>query len=84
MLNVLAQELNSVLAGSSYAELLSDMGKRMYCPKGIIAQSNEAKQLGKRANATIGITVNDGQPVILPEVQAQLRDLTPSQTVLHF
>lgn len=83
MLNVLAQELNETLKGTSFADLLSDMGLRMFFPKGIIAQGGEAKKHGWRANATIGTTVNDKHPVILPEVQALLPKLTPEECVSY-
>ena len=43
MVNELAQELNDALAGTTAGSLLSDMGRRLYFPKGIIAQSGEAK-----------------------------------------
>lgn len=47
MINPLAQELNDALKGTTPGELLSDVGTRLYFPKGIIAQSAEAKKLGK-------------------------------------
>ena len=74
MINSLAQELNDSLKGTTPFELLSDLGQRMYFPKGIIAQSGEAKQLGKTANGTIGMTVIDGKPAVLNA----LHKLTPS------
>ena len=83
MLNTLAQELNETLKGTCYADLFSTMGTRMFFPKGIIAQSQEAKKLGKRANATIGTTINDGHPVILPQVKEQLPGLTPEESVSY-
>lgn len=83
MLHCLAQELNQVLEGTTPGQLLSDFGRRMYFPKGIIAQSNEAKQLGKVANATIGMTVHEGKPVILPCIQKQTPALTPQELVAY-
>lgn len=83
MLHFLAQELNDVLKDTAVDSLLSDMGRRMYFPKGIIAQSGEAKKLGKKANATIGITVNDGIPVWLPAVQRQLSSFSSSEAVSY-
>lgn len=52
MINPLAQELNDALKGTTAGELLSDVGVRLYFPKGIIAQSGEAKKLGHTANGT--------------------------------
>ena len=83
MIHILAQELNNILKDTTVDYLLSDMGKRMFFPKGIIAQSAEAKQFGKKANATIGITVNDGLPVCLPAVQKHLPTLSTSESVAY-
>ncbi|MCR5288571.1 MAG: aminotransferase class I/II-fold pyridoxal phosphate-dependent enzyme [Treponema sp.] len=83
MLNPLAQELNNVLKNTVADALLSDLGKRMYFPKGIIAQSAEAKKLGKTANATIGMTVVNGSPVILPCIQETAPSFTPRELVAY-
>ncbi len=83
MLNTLAQELNSTLSGTCFMDLFSDMGERMFFPKGIIAQGGEAKKLGKKANATIGTTVNDGHPVVLPQVQEMVPLLKPEESVAY-
>jgi len=83
MIHVLAQELNSVLAGTSIGFMLSDMGSRMYFPKGIIAQGGEAKKFGKKANATIGVTLKKGTPLILPAIQEQAPSLSAQQLVAY-
>ncbi|WP_315329705.1 aminotransferase class I/II-fold pyridoxal phosphate-dependent enzyme [Treponema socranskii] len=69
MLNPLAQELNERLADSVAGALLSEEGLRMYFPKGIITQSEEAKKGAFKANGTIGMTIIHGIPAILPSVQ---------------
>ena len=83
MIAPLAKELNDILAGTTPASLLSDMGQRLYFPKGIIAQSGEAKQLGKTANGTIGMTVMDGSPVVLPAIQKIVPGLNPRELVAY-
>lgn len=83
MLHSLAQELNEVLAPTIPGQLLSDFGLRMYFPKGIIAQSAEAKQFGKVANATIGMTVHEGEPVVLPSIHKQVPELAPQELVAY-
>lgn len=83
MIHFLAQELNTILLNTPADTLLSDMGKRMFFPRGIISQGAEAKKFGKKANATIGITVNDGLPVCLPAVQKQIPGLTTSESVAY-
>lgn len=81
MINPLAQELNDILAETSIGKMFSDLGKRMYFPKGIIAQSGEAKTYGKVANGTIGTTVINGKTAILPSIQKQLPSLTSAEAV---
>ena len=77
----LAEELNEALAGCTAGRLLSDLGRRIYFPKGIIAQSAEAKQLGKTANATIGTAVVNGEPMMLSCLKSYLPGLKPAEAV---
>ncbi|MDY4131157.1 MAG: aminotransferase class I/II-fold pyridoxal phosphate-dependent enzyme [Treponema sp.] len=83
MINPLAQELNDALKGTTAGQLLSDVGTRLYFPKGIIAQSGEAKKLGKVANGTIGTTVVEGKPVMLPSIHKFAPDLTAAELVAY-
>lgn len=83
MLNPLAQELNEVLSGSIAGALLSDFGKRIYFPNGIIAQSGEAKKLGKTANGTIGMTVSGGHPVMLEAIHKYAPGLSEAELVAY-
>lgn len=83
MITPLAQELNSILEGSTPGALLSDLGTRLYFPKGIIAQSGEAKQFGKTANGTIGMTVINGKPAILESVHKNAPDLSSGELVAY-
>lgn len=82
-LNPLAAELNAVLAPTVAGRLLSDLGTRLYFPKGIIAQSGEAKKFGKTANATIGMACRDGKPLMLSALKDQLPSLTPNEAVAY-
>lgn len=82
-INPLAAELNEVLAPCIAGRLLSDLGTRLYFPKGIIAQSGEAKKFGKTANATIGMAVKDGKPIILSSLKDQLPSLTSAEAVAY-
>ena len=45
--------------------MLSELGKRLFFPKGILAQSAEAKDKAKRYDATIGIAREKGKPMFL-------------------
>ncbi len=83
MIHELAQGLNTSLNATSIEVMLSDLGKRIYFPKGIIAQSAEAKKMGNTANATIGMSCKDGKPIILPSVQKELPNLSSAQAVAY-
>ncbi len=83
MLNPLAQELNSLLAPTTAGALLSDLGKRIFFPKGIIAQSAEAKQRGKTANATIGTALLNGKPLILDAISEFAPKLSATELVSY-
>lgn len=67
----LAEQLNNILRGTSAYSMLSDYGKRMYVPKGIIVQSAEAKQKATNFNATIGIAMENGSAMCIPSMKAQ-------------
>lgn len=83
MLNPLAQELNKTLEGTTASALLSDMGKRIYFPKGIIAQSNEAKQKATTANGTIGMSLINRIPAMLPSISKNLPAFKSSELVAY-
>ncbi|MCQ2603848.1 MAG: aminotransferase class I/II-fold pyridoxal phosphate-dependent enzyme [Spirochaetia bacterium] len=72
----LADELNSVLENKPVYSLLSDLGKKLYFPKGIISQSNEAKKDAYDYNATIGMAMENGQPMYLPSMRTLVGGLS--------
>ncbi len=80
-MNPLAEELNLALEGTTAGRCLSEYGKAIYFPKGIVAQSAEASKLAKTYNATAGMAFKDGDPLILPTIQENLPRLTPSEAV---
>ena len=83
MINPLAQELNESLKNTSAEKLFSDLGKRIYFPKGIIAQGGEAKQKAFTANGTIGTTVINGKAAILPSIQKYAPELSSRELVSY-
>ncbi len=83
MLNPLAQELNNILSGSVVDFLISDMGKRLYFPNGIIAQGGEAAKSAHLANGTIGMCVKNGVPVELDSFKSSVPTLKPQETVAY-
>jgi aspartate/methionine/tyrosine aminotransferase len=63
--------------------MLSEFGKRLYFPKGILAQSAEAKDKAKRYDATIGIARENGKPMFLPSVMHYFNELTPGEALTY-
>jgi aspartate/methionine/tyrosine aminotransferase len=82
-MHVLADELNARLTGTAAQRLLSSLGRRLYFPRGIIAQSAEAKQAAHTANATIGMAYKDGNPLVMSVIADNLPRLTSDQTVAY-
>ncbi len=81
----LAAELNEVIERENphVFAMLSEFGKRVYFPKGILAQSAEAKEKARRYNATIGIARENGKPMHLPEVMKYFSGLEPGETLTY-
>jgi len=82
-MNQLADELNALLSGTVADRLLSDMGRRMYFPKGILSQGAEASERAYRFNATIGMAYEHGQPMMLNALRKELPGLTPTEAVAY-
>ncbi|GLX67107.1 aminotransferase class I/II-fold pyridoxal phosphate-dependent enzyme [Paenibacillus glycanilyticus] len=79
-MNPLAQQLNETLKAESpnVYDMLSALGKAIYFPKeGILSQSAEAKAKAKKFNATIGIAIENGQPMHLKVIQDTLSSYEP-------
>jgi len=72
-LNELAVELNDVLSSTAAEAFLSEAGKRMYFPKGIVAQSDEAKQKAKLYNATVGLATKNSVPYHFTDIMDYFR-----------
>lgn len=79
-MNPLAQQLNETIEreNSNVFSMLSALGKAIYFPKeGILSQSAEAKAKAKKYNATIGIAIENGQPMHLKVIQDTLSAYNP-------
>jgi len=78
-MNPIAQELNDIIKESNpyIFEMLSDMGKALFFPKGILTQSAEAKEKALRINATIGIAKEEGHVLSLPSITQYIQGIDP-------
>jgi len=82
-MNILAEELNAALEGTAAGRLLSKLGRRLYFPRGIIAQGAEAKKRASFANATIGMAFQNGEPFHLSAIKDNLPTLSASESVVY-
>lgn len=75
----IARELNDQIRAENphVYELLSDLGRDLYYPKGILTQTDEATEKAYRFNATIGMATEKGQPMFLPVIQETLSQYNP-------
>ncbi|MDR0668600.1 MAG: aminotransferase class I/II-fold pyridoxal phosphate-dependent enzyme [Treponema sp.] len=78
-----AEELNCALQGTIVSRLLSNLGHRFYFPRGIIAQSAEAKESAGLANGTIGMAFKNGRPLILSAIAGCMPTLSPEESVVY-
>jgi phosphoenolpyruvate carboxykinase (GTP) len=84
-LRPLAAGLNEVIERENphVYGMLSELGKRLYFPKGILAQTAEAREMARRYDATIGIARENGQPMHLPAVMQHFSGLSPAEAVAY-
>jgi aspartate/methionine/tyrosine aminotransferase len=84
-MNPLAQELNQIIqpANGHVYEMLSEVGKNLYFPKGILTQSAEAKEKAHRFNATIGMATEKGRTMYLPSVMTMIQGLEPEESLTY-
>ncbi|SIQ26227.1 Aspartate/methionine/tyrosine aminotransferase [Alkalispirochaeta americana] len=80
-MNSLAVDLNARLEGSVVMRLFSDLGKRIFFPKGIVAQSAEARTRGVRFDATVGMAYEKGEPMTLPLLRELTQPLSAREAV---
>ena len=69
-MNPLAEQLNEDIRASSPGTfaLLSERGRKLYFPMGILSQTAEAKKKAHLYNATIGEATEAGGPMALEAV----------------
>ncbi|MFB5195422.1 aminotransferase class I/II-fold pyridoxal phosphate-dependent enzyme [Neobacillus sp. KR4-4] len=78
-MNELARKLNDDLIthNSNVYDLLSNLGKKLYYPQGILSQSAEASKKATRFNATIGIATEKNMPMHFEHIQETLQSYSP-------
>jgi aspartate/methionine/tyrosine aminotransferase len=81
----IATELNTIIQqGNPFVyDMLSEIGKALFFPKGILSQTAEAKEKAYRFNATIGMATEKGSAMHLSPVMAMVNGLTPAQALTY-
>ncbi len=84
-MNPLALELNEIIkkGNSNIYDMLSEVGKSLFFPKGILTQSAEAKAKAHKFNATIGMAKEKGETMFLPSVMNQIGNITPDESLTY-
>ena len=84
-MNPLAAELNSIIekGNPQIMDMLSEVGKKLFFPKGILTQSAEAKQKAHKLNATIGIAMENGQTMRLKSIADSVTDIRPKEYLTY-
>lgn len=84
-MNLLAKQLNQVIEKGNphIMEMLSEIGKKLFFPKGILSQSAEAKKKAYKLNATIGIATEEGGIMHFPSVLDTLGTIRPEESLTY-
>ena len=84
-MNPIAEELNSILEKDApdVQAMLSETGRKLFFPKGILSQSAEAKQNAHRLNATIGIATEGGDTMRMESVASAICDIPPQDSLTY-
>jgi aspartate/methionine/tyrosine aminotransferase len=84
-MNPLAIELNDTIKQENIHvyEMLSEVGKNLFFPKGILTQGAEAKEKAYRFNATIGMATEKGRTMHLPSVMSLLKGIEPEEALTY-
>ena len=73
-MNPIAEELNQHIdkANAFLTAMMSQVGRQLFFPKGILTQSAEAKEKAGRFNATAGIAMEKGETMRLGSVMQMI------------
>lgn len=84
-MNPIAEELNQIIENDTprVLEMLSDVGKNLFFPKGILSQSAEAKEKAYKLNATIGIATEKGRTMRFDSVMESIAGILPEASLTY-
>lgn len=79
----LAEELNTSLQNTVIGRCLSERGRHLFFPKGIVAQSAEASKKARRFNATMGMAYTHHRPILTNTLHRIIPSLPANQIVAY-
>jgi len=84
-MNPLAKTLNQTIekGNSNIMSMLSEIGKNLFFPKGILSQSAEAKEKAYKLNATIGIATENGETMCFPSIMDSICSITSKDALTY-
>ena len=84
-MNPIAVDLNSVIKKENphVYDMLSDVGRKLFFPKGILTQSAEAKEKAHKLNATIGIALEGGRTMRFDSVADLVHEIRPKEYLTY-
>ena len=84
-MNPIAQELNQIIERNNphIMEMLSDIGRNLFFPKGILSQSAEAREKAHKLNATIGIATEHGETMHFSSVMGSICSIRPRESLTY-
>ena len=84
-MNPLATELNQIIEqkNPSIQAMLSNIGRNLFFPKGILSQSAEAKEKAHYINATIGIAKEEGHTMCFESVMASINGIPAGESLTY-
>jgi aspartate/methionine/tyrosine aminotransferase len=84
-MNPLAHELNEAISRSNpqVLSMLSQVGRELFFPKGILTQGAEAREKAHRINATIGIAKESGHTMRFDTIMAGIHGIRASESLTY-
>ncbi len=84
-MNPIAQDLNRIIEKGNphLMEMLSDMGRNLFFPKGILSQSAEAREKAHKLNATIGIATERGRTMYFSSIMDSICSIRAKESLTY-
>ena len=84
-MNPIAKKLNQDIEKGNpvLLEMMSDVGKKLFFPKGILSQGAEAKEKAHKINATLGIAKEKGRTMRFDSVMTAIKDIRPGESLTY-